>query len=340
VHEARSGAGTTLALPRGVRRVRLPMPRNPLREINGYLLEGDAGYVLVDCGFDDDEVLDALRAALTEAGVGLEDVRTLVVTHHHADHYGLAGTLVRLGRLRLMMHRLDWLFIRTRLTDVQAYHRSAVEWLQRNGLPPRDYPDDERRALEQTRRFQVVAPHEELDDGARIPVGAGEYEVIWTPGHTPGHICLFDSRQRLLLSGDHVLDPITPSVSYWRPDAGNPLGDYLASLGKVADLDAELVLPAHGEPFTGLRRRVDELRAHHAEREAAVLDALAGAPAPAAEVAARLPWTRRRRRFGELSILQQEMAVSETLSHLEELRARRLLIRFERGGQLYWRISE
>jgi glyoxylase-like metal-dependent hydrolase (beta-lactamase superfamily II) len=325
-------------LPDDIRQVRLPMRDNPLRHINSYLLKGDDGYVLVDCGFEGEDVLEALQAALRELGIGLGDVRTLVVTHYHADHYGLSATLLRLGRLRMLLHRLDWLFIHTKLADIDRYLTESAAWLELNGLSLPRYTDDERRSLEQVRRFTVVAPHQELEDRDRIGVGRHAFRVVWTPGHTPGHVCLYDAEREILLSGDHVLDPITPNVSYWWPGAGNPLGDFLASLRKVAALETRLVLPAHGEPFVGLRRRVEELFRHHAARESAVLAALEDSPRSAAEVAERLPWTRRGLQFAELTLLQRDMAVAETISHLEELRALGQVERHDERGRLVYRL--
>jgi glyoxylase-like metal-dependent hydrolase (beta-lactamase superfamily II) len=320
----------------GIHQFRLPMPGSRLRHINGYLIKGDDGYALVDCGWDIPEVLEALRSELRDIGADLGDIRTLIVTHFHADHYGLAGTLVRLGRLRLMMHRLDWLHVRTTMSDPETMMRSSTAWLERNGLPPRPAETAE-EMMGNFRRFTIVQPAVELEDAACIAVGPHTLRVVWTPGHTAGHICLFDAERRLILTGDHVLDPITPSVGFSRPNLGNPLGDFLASLRKVAALDADLVLPAHGEPFRGLKQRVDDLLAHHDHREAAALGALVNGPASGAEVAGQLPWTRRELRYAELEPMQQRMALSETIAHLEELRATGRVDRSEENGQFYYR---
>jgi glyoxylase-like metal-dependent hydrolase (beta-lactamase superfamily II) len=320
----------------GIHQFRLPMAGSRLRHINGYLIKGDDGYTLVDCGWDAPDVLEALRSELRDIGADLGDIRTLVITHFHADHYGLAGTLVRLGKLRLMMHRLDWLHVRTVMSDTAAMVRSSTAWLQRNGLPETSWSDDDRRAMQSFQRFTVVQPDVELEDAARIPVGPHELQVVWTPGHTQGHICLFDADRRLILTGDHVLDPITPSVGLSRPGLGNPLGAFLHSLRKVAALDADLVLPAHGEPFRGLKNRVDQILAHHDEREAAALATLADGPASGAMVAGQLPWTRRAIRYGDLEPLQQRMALSETIAHLEELRATGRVVTTEENGKIYY----
>jgi glyoxylase-like metal-dependent hydrolase (beta-lactamase superfamily II) len=311
--------------------LRLPLTGSPLRHVNGYLLRGDDGYTLVDCGWKTDDVLDALKAELRNIGAGLDDIRTLVVTHFHPDHYGLAGTLVKLGKLRLMMHRLDWLHIRTYQVEPMRSTASSLEWLCRHGLP--EVPADEaNRAAEAFQRYTVVAPDVELEDAACVSVGKHELRVVWTPGHTAGHICLHDAERGLVLTGDHVLDPITPSVNYMRPNLGNPLGSFLASLVKIRELDADFVLPAHGEPFRGLRRRVDEILRHHDEREAAALDSLAGGALSAAHVAEQLPWTRRKLRLSELPPFQQRQALGETIAHLEELRATGRVVSNEANG--------
>ena len=321
-----------------IHQFRLPLTGSPLRHVNGYLLRGDDGYTLVDCGWKADDVLETLQAELRAIGADLADIRTLIVTHFHPDHYGLAGTLVDLGKLRLLMHRLDWLHIRTNQADPVRSAQISADWLCQHGLqaPPEE---EAARALEAFQRFTVVAPDVELEDESRVAVGRHELRVVWTPGHTAGHICLHDPERDLLLTGDHVLDPITPSVNYMRPNLGNPLGSFLTSLRKVAQLDADYVLPAHGEPFRGLRRRVQEILHHHDEREAAALDALVVGPLSAAAVAEQLPWTRRRLRLSELPPPQQRMALGETIAHLEELRATARVTSMEHAGLIHYALA-
>jgi len=316
--------------------LRLPLTGSPLRFVNGYLLKADDGWVLVDCGWDMPDVLEALKEQLADLGVALGEVRSLVVTHFHPDHYGMAGTLVRLSRPRMLMHRLDWLFVRTELADFGQAVARIDEWLRANGARPELLDEEQRRAVDMFNRYTVQQPDVELEDEQRIGVGRHELRVVWTPGHTGGHICLYDAERRVLLSGDHVLDPITPNVSLNRPYGGNPMGDYLQSLRKVAELGADLVLPAHGEPFHGVGRRVSELLEHHDEREREMLGALAAGAQTATEVAHALPWTRRRRSLAELELGQQRMAITETLAHLEELRVRGLARQEQRGDLFYF----
>lgn len=308
----------TTPLGDAIVQIRLPMAGNPLRHINAYLLEDDDGYTLVDCGWKTDDVLAALRAGLEGISLGVGDLARIVITHAHFDHYGLAGTLRRAGVRELHMHGADWAFARLLLTDPRGIDRAADAWLARNGYAADDAFDDEHM-----RRNELTEPTHTIDDGARI----GRLRAVWTPGHSPGHCCFVDRRSGKMLTGDHVLDPITPHVGVWGERGSNPLDDYVASLRKVSAIGATGVLPAHGEPFDDLRRRTDELLAHEAEREARVLAALEPGAADATSVARALPWTRRMRAFDELEPAHRQFAVAETLAHLVALHARDVVTR-------------
>jgi glyoxylase-like metal-dependent hydrolase (beta-lactamase superfamily II) len=289
------------------------MAGNPLRHINGYLVTEPDGFTLIDCGWKADDVLAALHAGLAEVGAELSAVKRIVVTHMHFDHYGLAGTLRRAGVPDLLLHAVDWDFASRILTNPKEADRVSDAWLARNGFPVAPSEED---AIHHSLN-ELTEPTRLLGDAERI----GRLLVVWTPGHTPGHICLVDTQSKKMFTGDHVLDPVTPHVGFWSEHRGDPLGDYIASLEKVGAIGAAGVLPAHGEPFPDLQRRVDELLAHEATREGQIVEAFGGETASAAEIAARLPWTRRNKNFADLGEFHQQFAVAETLAHLEHLRA-------------------
>ncbi len=293
--------------------IRLPMAGNPLGYVNAYLLADDDGFALVDCGWKADDVLAAVHAGLAACGVSLRDVRRMFVTHFHFDHYGLAGTLLRAGVPELLMHARDWRLI-ARLIDTPDADARADAWIARNGFAVSQSLDDD----VQHHRTERTPPTRELGDGERV----GRLRVVWTPGHSPGHLCFVDERSGRMLTGDHVLDPVTPHVGVWHAEHGDPLGDYIASLRKVRSLGATYVLPAHGEPFADLRARADALLAHEATREEHVLAALERGSASAGAIARALPWTRRERSFADLSPAHRQFAVAETIAHLEHLRVR------------------
>ncbi|MGK2850828.1 MAG: MBL fold metallo-hydrolase [Candidatus Limnocylindrales bacterium] len=322
----------------GIHQIRLPMPGSRLRSVNAYLIEGDDGPLLVDCGWDLPEVFEALTASLRHLGYAVSDLRTIVVTHYHSDHYGLAGRLVELSGADLVMHPADWRHVVTYLAD-GTIAALTTSWLERNGLEGEHVSAGEEIANEDWIRFRVVEPTRLIEDGETIEIGGRTLEAVWTPGHTPGHLCIHDHTDRLLLTGDHVLDPITPHVSRFSEAAGNPLGAYLASLRRVAGIDVDLVLPAHGEAFGGLADRVRELLEHHREREDETLAALGDEPRSGAFVAQQLRWTRRRQALSELPPGQQRMALGETLAHLEELRVNGQIVALEREGKIIYRRS-
>src|SRR4030095_8210261 len=160
-----------------------------------------------------------------------------------------------------------------------------------------------------------------LDGGEEITCGKFAFRVIWTPGHSAGHICLYDQRKKVLLSGDPVLPHITRSVGMHVQTPSNPLAYYLDSLRLIGKLEAELVLPGHGEPFPGLPERTGELLAHHQPRAATgvtLLGKAPGVPATGFVLASRMAWSRRRT-WDDLTGFERRMAVTEALAHVELL---------------------
>ncbi|HEY0614436.1 MAG TPA: MBL fold metallo-hydrolase [Candidatus Elarobacter sp.] len=308
--------------------IRLPMTGNPMRYINGYLLEDGDGLTLIDCGWKAPDVRAALEEGLALAGYAIRDLRRLLITHFHFDHYGLAGTLVEAGVPELGMHARDWSFLEKRKERRGEDDRIVDAWLERNGLPV--VPDDDEDSPYD--RFDYVRPTRLVEDGERI----GRLRAMWTPGHSPGHLCFVDTISGRTFTGDHVLDPVTPHVGMWHESGRDAMGEYVASLRAVGALETSGALPAHGEAFPDLARRVDELLAHEAAREADVLRALDGGPLTAAQVAATLRWRRRGDRFDQLPAEHQQFAVAETLAHLEHLRHQAQANRLDTPTTITW----
>jgi glyoxylase-like metal-dependent hydrolase (beta-lactamase superfamily II) len=312
----------TSALDDGIVQIRLPMRGNPMRYINAYAVdEGAAGLSLVDCGWKTGDVRAALDEGLAAFGARVGDIRRLFITHFHFDHYGLAATLMRAGVPELFMHARDWETVRGIFEDPDAAERASDEWLARNGftVPPSSDDDPYRRLGE------LVVPTKFVADGEL----RGRLEAVFTPGHSPGHVCFRDVRTGRLFTGDHILDPVTPHVGLWFEGRGDPLGEYVESLHKVARLGATGALPAHGEPFDDLGRRIGELLAHTERRETAILGTLEAGPRTAGQIAQTLAWTRRDVPFEELDEMHQQFAVAETLAHLEYAFARGRVVRDE-----------
>ncbi len=314
-----------------IAQIRLPMTGNPMRYVNGYLLDDDDGLTLIDCGWKADDVLAALEEGLGVLDRRIADVRRLLVTHFHYDHYGLAGTLVARGVRELAMHERDWSFLQARRERRGDDDSIVNAWFERNGLPAE--PDDGDSPYD---RFDYVAPTRLLNDGDRV----GRLRVVWTPGHSPGHLCFVDTISGRTFTGDHVLDPVTPHVGLWHDSGRDPMGDYVGSLRTVRVLETSGALPAHGEAFEGLAQRVDELLEHEAQRERDVVAALASGPTSARGVAESLRWRRRGDRFDQLNPEHQQFAVAETLAHLQRLANLGRVTRNDGSARIVWSLQD
>jgi glyoxylase-like metal-dependent hydrolase (beta-lactamase superfamily II) len=298
-------------------KITLPIPF-PLRTVNVYALVGDDGWALVDAGIGMPDSRAAFWAGLEHVGLSLDKLRTMVLTHHHPDHIGLSAELYEQSGATVLMHPIDEAGVQIIWTGTMPERFNSVsQFFRQHGLPPTDFWFTQVDPVVM-RNIIRVPPHEAItlvEDGEEIELVGERYRVIWTPGHSDGHICLFRERDGVFLSADHVLPRITPNVGlYSERDRVNPLGDYLNSLEKVATLPASIVLPGHEEPFKDLAGRTAEIIEHHKQREMEILALLHVRPQHAYDVAEQL--------FGHRwkNSEARRMAVAETLSHLEHLR--------------------
>ena len=196
---------------------------------------------------------------------------------------GLAShRVLQLTGARLWLHEHDAEFL-GKLTQFEQYQAWAEEVLRRAGVTV-DLIAQIRPVSEDIRKsFHKLEPDRLLRGGEKISSSVGELEVIWTPGHSPGHVCLYGRERRVLFSGDQMLEDISPNIG-WHENR-DPLGEFLASLDALASLDIELILPSHGAPFSGHRNWIRKTIEHHADRCARILRLLSGEPKCAAELA-------------------------------------------------------
>jgi glyoxylase-like metal-dependent hydrolase (beta-lactamase superfamily II) len=298
-------------------RIPLPLPDNPLRAVNVYAVRGAEGVGLIDGGWFTPDARAELFGALGDIGASPSDVDSILTTHYHPDHYTLAVALRReLGcAVALGIGERDSVD-----AIVSGDHGQAdfAALLLRSGAPP-DLVERHLRSGTQGAIYDW--PTEWLADGDRRTAGGRELEVVATPGHTRGHLCFADDDAGLLFAGDHVLPHITPSISFETVADHLPLAEYLNSLRIVRERPDALLLPAHGPVAPSVHARAGELLEHHADRLRRCAGAVADGARTAFEVAQRIPWTSRGRRFTELSPFDQLMAVHETRAHLAVLEA-------------------
>ena len=192
--------------------------------------------------------------------------------------------------------------------------------LRRHGVPELELAALRSASMPALQFVTVTLPDRVLYGGEIIHTGIYDLEIIWTPGHSPGHICLFEPKERLLFSGDHILPSITPNVSSHVHSGDNPLGDYLYALHKLRNLPVSKVLPAHEHTFTDLSGRIAEIIDHHSKREVEIQQAIQGESHNSYEIASRISWNIPGLDWEHLPALQKRFAVTETIAHLDLMR--------------------
>lgn len=309
----------------------IPIPF-PLRTVNMYALVGKEGWALIDAGIGTSEARTALNEVLQQAHLDIKDLRTLVLTHHHPDHVGMSGELQEQSGATVYMHPIDIEAVQVHWSRSMNNRFSNVSsFLAHHGLPQTElwYTKADRSFIH---NIIQVPPRERItavEDGQYIDLADEQYRVIWTPGHSDGHICLLRESDGVFLAADHVLPRITPNIGlYSEHERPNPLSDYLDSLAKVTNLSASIVLPGHGEPFQGLNERIAEIIAHHEERLAHILNLLADQPQHAYSITEQLFGARLK------SDEARRMAIAEIVAHLEYLHFQEKVERFTSKDEL------
>jgi glyoxylase-like metal-dependent hydrolase (beta-lactamase superfamily II) len=295
----------------------VPIPRNPLRYVSSYVFASGGGLFLLDSGWHADESWQALTGGLESIGANVSDVRGVLLSHMHFDHFGLAGRVREASGAWLAMHPADTAILSGRgLRDAQTAVDSETAYLRWLGAPAAEAAEAVGTPASYGLFSRLGLPDRELNDGDYADVPGWRLRAVHTPGHTPGHLCFVDENAQRLFAGDHVLPRITPNISAQSAE-GQPLADFLVSLAKVRDLDVDEVFPAHEWRFRGLAERVDGIATHHEHRLEELLAAIAAHPdANPWFLAGQLTWSRS---WDQYSGRMRISAVTETAAHVHEL---------------------
>lgn len=308
--------------------INVPLPNNPLGHLNTYLIKSSEKTLLIDTGLNFPQVFEALSHGLSEAGVKPRTLTDVLITHFHIDHVGVLPLLKENSeRLNIWIHEAEKQLSQLIVKDYTRYLDSMKNFMKSSGAPA-SFADNLQKfhpAFFTPKAYEEIAETAHpLSDGQEISVDYYHFQVLWTPGHSPGHICLYEPRLKVLFSGDHVLPTITPHVSQFMANT-NPLEDYLKSLEQVEKLDAEIVLPAHEKAFTNLSERVKHLKNHHKQRLEEILNYLKNGKLTPYNLASKVHWNVNYKSWDYFPPFQKYLALGETLSHLTFLEKKGLV---------------
>ena len=308
------------------------LPNNPLKILNSYVIKTPSANLVIDTGFNQPECLEALTEGLRELDIDM-DKTTLFLTHLHSDHVGLTNDIAT-GNTRILINEIDYDYMKNeRNSDYrpwmeEKFYHEGLSWdmieLQRKVSPARAYAP------------KYLFRAETVKDGDTFKIGDYRFRCIWTPGHTPGHTCLYMEDYHILFAGDHILFDITPNITMWR-GVEDSLGNYLESLKKIESMDIDVTLPGHRNNDMDLHERIHQIQAHHDRRIQQTLSIIQETPGlNACQIGAKMTWSMRGKNWDEFPIQQKWFAIGETISHLDYLIKRNKITRHEENGSTYY----
>ena len=313
-------------------RLKIPLPDSPLKYLNSYVIKGPDRNLIIDTGLNRRECLEAMQAGLSTLGIDLK-ASDIFITHLHADHFGLVA--------KLATDTSQVYFSRPEKELIESWEGFGpmIVYAGQNGFPE----DELQAALDKHpgAKFgsEWIPEMKLLEDGDEIRIGDYKFRCVVTPGHTLGHICLYEPDKKILVAGDHILIDITPNIQCWS-DTQNPLKHYLASLEKVYSLKVDLTLPGHRRLIENHQTRIEELKRHHADRLTEVLSILMAGALNAFQVASQMTWDIDSESWDQFPVAQKWFATGEAISHLRYLEEEGQLVRNADGKiTLYARVK-
>lgn len=307
--------------------MRIPTPF-AVGRVNTYLLEDDP-LTLVDSGPNSGKALDELERQIDSLGHGLEEIELILVTHQHIDHMGLVDIVAQRSGAEVAAIDILAPFLARYSEESELDDRHAAELMRSHGIPD-DMVSALRSVSSSFRAWGSKATvTRRLHDGELIELRDRVLEVQLRPGHSPSDTLFWDARRRILLGGDHLIGHISSNPLLARPLDGSDrrpraLVDYLESLGRTRELDAEIILPGHGEPVSDHVALIDSRFAMHERRAQKLLGLIREEPQTAHQLAHRL--------WGNVAVTQAFLTLSEVVGHMDLLIGRGEAEELERDG--------
>ncbi len=312
-------------------RIEIPLPKSPLKTLNSYVIKNSRRNLVIDTGWNQEECLNAMGNGLRQLEVDIGET-DFFITHLHSDHLGLVSKLAT-----------DTSTIYFNQPDADRFNSGIhpdnfLAFARLNG-----YPENElQEVLRSHPGFKFGSKgnlvFHILKEGDTISIGDYVFKCMGTPGHTMGHMCLYEPGKKIFVAGDHILKDITPNIQLWS-DQWDPLKEYLASLDKVQELDIELVLPGHRSIFRDFKERIQELKDHHQERLDEIISILKKGRKDAFQVASLMSWDIVYDSWDLFPMTQKWFAVGEAISHLKYLEEKKRIKREMKGRRIVFSLA-
>jgi len=309
-----------------------------------YIIKINGKNVLIDAGFNSPAWKKKFLQAINTIGLKIEDIDVCIITHNHLDHIGLIQEFKQKNpNLKIVMHNitnkiLEW---ETDKSNTEEIEKEAI----RISIEMKNYGLSEEERLRIVQFFtywpklrKYESPDEIVHDGDKL---LNDLEIIWTPGHSFGHICVFDAKRKYIFSGDHILSRITPHIgNFIIPDFladeyadynfKNVLEQYLQSLDRIDKLNPKIIFPGHQDIIYNPHERITAIKEHHKNRLNDISNLIKNNPLTPRRIS--------QIHFGEdLDEINSYMALSEVLGHLFYLEDRGKIEKFEKNGKFYYR---
>lgn len=298
-------------------KINVVLPENPLKNLNCYVVKGAERNLIIDTGFNREECLESLKEGIKELDLDM-NVTDVFVTHVHADHSGLVPEIITEGS-KVYMNPIDKDILNRLVNESASYWSLLEERYVQEGFPEevikKSLHNNPARKFVPRYAFESIP----VEEGSKLCYGNYEFTCIVTPGHTPGHTCLYCEKEQLMFTGDHVLFGITPNITLWR-ELPSSLHSYIDSLRKIKESEVKLALVGHREITGEFHNRVEEILIHHENRLSdayTIIDKYPGIDGY--ELASKMKWSIRAKDWDDFPANQKWFAVGETIAHLNYL---------------------
>ncbi|MFW9874029.1 MAG: MBL fold metallo-hydrolase [Candidatus Thorarchaeota archaeon] len=331
----------------GVFRFQIDFPASyGLRFVCMYLFKTEYTYILIDAGLNFTDWEKSFFSELEKLNISIEDVDYLIITHEHPDHLGLMNSLKRKNpNIQILMHELtkdsmNWMINSDNISEKQKRTGELSQQMIKYGVNQKQGERIMKFLIAMRSITQFQAPDRILRDNEEITIGSTKLKTIWTPGHSLGHICIFNKNTSHLFAGDHILSRITPHIgSYMVPadisknyqnyDFNNVLKYYLESLDHIDALHPKIIFPAHQEVIFDAHKRILEMKEHHRNRLHEISRLIENNPLT--------PFRISQIHFGDdLDEINTYLGLGEALSHLIYLEHQNKVKRIEKNNQIYF----